>query len=102
MRRERLRTTEHGSTRAQWYVHGKTVRILRIERDDVDEPGYRWPNLKLEFAKPGVVIFNEFGVMPPPDIAQAREWFPKLSGLWDKMKEEHWNVLLAQPERVVQ
>ncbi|MET9026254.1 hypothetical protein ABZW96_11605 [Nocardia sp. NPDC004168] len=40
---------------------------------------------------PGMIYFGEGE--DRPDLAQVREWFPKLFDLWDTVRTQYWQAI---------
>jgi hypothetical protein len=92
MQRNVLHTSEtrDGRKAADWRLQDRLARIVRIEIRSEAFPAYLYPDRGLPAAAPGTVVFS-----PAPDLAQAREWFPGHTDLWDAVRQDYWPVLLS-------
>jgi hypothetical protein len=90
-----LHRTTIGGSHAGWRLVGHRIEILFL-RDDTDTtPAYRLRNngdtVPIPLGPCGFVAFDERAL---PDLAQAREWFPRHCRLWDAVRAQFWEVLL--------
>jgi len=91
MRRNVLRTSEtrDGRKAADWCLQDRRAEIVRIEIRDEAFPAYVYPNRMLPAAQPGTITFD-----PAPDLAEAREWFPEHTDLWNAVRSDFWPAVL--------
>ncbi|WP_196812314.1 hypothetical protein [Nocardia sp. CNY236] len=90
-----MRRTTIGATHAGWRVMGHRVEVLFL-RDETDRtPAHRLRNdgtiVRIPLGQPGFIGFDQ---RAPPDLAQAREWFPRHFRLWDAVRTQFWDVVL--------
>ncbi|MFF3569226.1 hypothetical protein ACFYXQ_15760 [Nocardia jiangxiensis] len=70
------RSTEAGGWVADWSLDHHCIRILLVRNESEAEP-----------------LFSAAVLAAAPDLAEMRERFPKLSGLWDAIRGEYWAEL---------
>ncbi|MEV2219407.1 hypothetical protein AB0E01_05960 [Nocardia vinacea] len=74
---DRTRRTESEGLQAIWRLDGHRATIIRVHGTSGEET---------------VVSFDPG---PYPDLAEARERFPRLTELWDAVRHEYWAELAA-------
>ncbi|WP_024805647.1 hypothetical protein [Nocardia sp. BMG51109] len=67
-----IRRTEVDGCEVTWQLAGHTARIMTVREDGV------------------VLVSYEVS----PDLAQARDGWPQLAGLWDAVRHELWSELV--------
>ena len=72
------RYTEADGWVAQWSLDHFRIRIMQVRNDSETE-----------------AVFSAAVDVAAPDLAEMRERFPKLSGLWDAIRGEFWSELSA-------
>ncbi|RDI54670.1 hypothetical protein [Nocardia mexicana] len=79
-----------------WRVRGHDAQIVFLrDLHDRRTPGYRMRADGSHVPMPadtetGYVTFDE---RMPPDLAQAREWFPEHHALWNEVKADYWRIV---------
>ncbi|MBF6170723.1 hypothetical protein [Nocardia blacklockiae] len=72
------RSTEAGGWQAVWRLDRHRIRMMAVRR-----------------VGGGEVLLSVGVGEVAPDLAQVREWFPELSGLWDAVRHEYWAGFIA-------
>ncbi|WP_067468670.1 hypothetical protein [Nocardia amamiensis] len=91
-----MHRTTVGDTHAGWRLVGHRIEILFLCDDRDTTPAYRLRSdgstVPIPLGQCGLVAFDERAL---PDLAQAREWFPRHFHLWDAVRKHYWQVLLS-------
>ncbi|MFG3614398.1 hypothetical protein [Nocardia sp. NPDC047654] len=91
-----MHRTTVGAMQAGWRVVGSRIEVVFL-RDEADPlPAYRLRNngdtVPIPLGQNGFIAFDERAL---PDLAQVREWFPRNFRLWDAVRAQFWEVVLA-------
>lgn len=93
MRRDALRTTRtrDGRKVAVWQLIHSSTRILRVQFPHESFPAHRLPSrTPLPDAQPGTILFDT-----NPDLVDARHLLPTHEDLWNALRDDYWNALMA-------
>ncbi|MFD8246421.1 hypothetical protein [Nocardia sp. NPDC059691] len=63
------------------YAAGAPAYRMRMDGSIIDIPN----------GDPGMIYFDEGA--DRPDLAQVREWFPKLFDLWNAVRTQYWQAI---------
>ena len=80
------RTPDSGKV-ASWRLLGGSAHILRIQLRGELFGGYQYPDTPLPDAPTGLITF---AADRTPDLATARELFPRHDDLWNAVREDYW------------
>ncbi|MEV5835089.1 hypothetical protein [Nocardia sp. NPDC052112] len=75
------RCTEVDGWVAHWLLDHHHVRIMLVGNESETQP-----------------LFSAAVLAAVPDLAEMRERFPKLSGLWDAIRREYWAEFFTAQE----
>ncbi|MET8425228.1 hypothetical protein [Nocardia sp. NPDC004860] len=92
-----LHITEIEDLSASWLITGdRIVMVSFTDKASAHRSSYqvRADGSVADFpgGAPGTVYFSDG--TPQPDLAQARDWFPKYFTLWDAVRAEYWDAVL--------
>ncbi|MCU1644516.1 MAG: Uncharacterized protein JWN03_4791 [Nocardia sp.] len=74
-----------------WRLRGHTPCILRVEFTAESFPAYCLPSrASVPGGRPGTIIFGTY-----PDLAEARDMFPRHNDIWNAVRDDYWAALLA-------
>ncbi|MEV0028746.1 hypothetical protein [Nocardia sp. NPDC050793] len=90
-----MRRTVVGAAHTGWRIAGHRIEILFLQDACDATPAYRrgpaGKSVPIPLGQCGFVLFDERAL---PDLAQARDWFPRHHRLWDAVRAEFWAMSL--------
>lgn len=66
-------TSPDGSASVEWKLVGRIARIAQLTNGETPTVSF----------------------MPWPDLSEARERYPRLGGLWDRVRHDYWAEILT-------
>jgi hypothetical protein len=67
-----ITTSPDGSASVEWKLVGRVARIAHLTTGETSTVSF----------------------MPWPDLSEARERYPRLAGLWDRVRHDYWVEML--------